>query len=62
LVSAHSIQGAQVHDAMLVAVMNVHGVTNLLTFNQDNFKRYSGIAALSPADVIKALSAAQPTN
>ena len=32
LVSAHSVQGVQVHDAMLVAVMDLHGVRRLLTF------------------------------
>ena len=62
LVSAYSVQGVQVHDAMLAAVMNVHGVANLLTFNRDDFKRYSGITALSPADIINALPTAQPTN
>ena len=62
LVSTYSVQGVQVHDAMLVAVMKVHGVTNLLTFNQDDFKRYSGITALSPAAVVNALPTAQPTN
>jgi len=62
LVSTYSVQGVQVHDAMLVAVMKVHGVTNLLTFNQGDFKRYSGITALSPAAVVNALPTAQPTN
>jgi predicted nucleic acid-binding protein len=62
LVSAHSVQGVQVHDAMLVAVMNVQGVRRLLTFNDADFKRYSGITVLSPADVIKAPPTSQPTN
>jgi hypothetical protein len=30
------------------ATMNVHGVKNLLTFNTDDFKRYSDIAAIDP--------------
>src|SRR5262245_57470637 len=62
LVLAHSVQGVQVHDAMLVAVMNVHGIKRLLTFNDADFKRYSGIIVLSPADVIKVPPTSQPTN
>ncbi len=51
LVVTHSVMGVQVHDAKLVASMNVYGITSLLTFNVVDFKRYPGIAALSPADV-----------
>ena len=32
LVVAHAVQGVQVHDARLVAAMNVHGITHILTF------------------------------
>src|SRR5262245_39878651 len=32
LVLAHSVQGVQVHDTMLVAVMQVYNVSHLLTF------------------------------
>jgi len=28
-----------------------HGVTHLLTFNTDDFKRYSGISVISPSQV-----------
>jgi predicted nucleic acid-binding protein len=31
--------GVQVHDARIVAVMNVHGVTHLLTLNGGDFSR-----------------------
>ncbi len=51
LVVAHSVMGVQVHDAKLVASMMVYGVTHLLTFNVDDFKRYSGISAVHPKDV-----------
>ncbi len=51
LVSAHSVSGVQVHDAMLVAVMKVHGITHLLTFNKNDFKRYPGITVLLPSEV-----------
>jgi len=39
--------GVQVHDAKLVASMTVYSVTHLLTFNVDDFKRYSGITAIT---------------
>lgn len=58
LVTAHAVEGVQVHDTMLVAVMNVHNIPNLLTFNKGDFKRFSGITALDPADVIQALPSA----
>lgn len=51
LVAAHSVQDVQVHDTMLVAVMRVHNISHLLTFNRDDFKRFSGITVLSPSEV-----------
>jgi predicted nucleic acid-binding protein len=54
LVVAHSVSGAQVHDARLVAVMNVYGISNLLTFNGPDFSRYPGIHVIQPEDVVGA--------
>ncbi len=51
LVVAASVSGRQVHDARLVAVMRVHGITHLLTFNTLDFQRYPGITAVHPRDV-----------
>jgi predicted nucleic acid-binding protein len=51
LLVAHTITGVQVHDARLVAVMHVYGVPHLLTFNGDDFRRYTGITALHPQDI-----------
>jgi predicted nucleic acid-binding protein len=51
LVVAHQVSGVQVHDARLVAVMQVHGLTHLLTFDVEDFKRYSEITVLHPSDV-----------
>ena len=51
LVVTHSVMGVEVHDAKLVASMNVFLITHLITFNVADFKRYSGITAVSPADV-----------
>jgi predicted nucleic acid-binding protein len=51
LVLRHGVIGAKVHDARLVAVMNVHGVRRLLTFNASDFTRYP-IEVVEPAAVI----------
>ncbi len=48
LVVAHRVSGVQVHDARLVAMMNVYGVRRILTFNLDDFARYPNIQALYP--------------
>ena len=47
----HAVLGVQVHDARLVAVMNVYGVQSLLTFNADDFKRFPQIVVINPKDV-----------
>jgi predicted nucleic acid-binding protein len=51
LVVAHAVSGRQVHDARIAAAMRVHGIPHLLTFNGDDFKRYSGITAVVPDEV-----------
>jgi predicted nucleic acid-binding protein len=53
LVVAHSVSGVQVHDAHIVAAMNVYGVSSLLTFNGPDFTRYPGIRVVHPNDVTK---------
>ncbi|MBI1766693.1 MAG: PIN domain-containing protein [Acidobacteria bacterium] len=52
LVALHRVSGVQVHDTMLAAVMNVHGMTHLLTFNKPDFKRFGTFETVSPADVV----------
>jgi predicted nucleic acid-binding protein len=52
LLEAHAVQGVQVHDAKLVALMMCHGVAHLLTLNASDFVRYSSITALTPEDVL----------
>jgi len=49
LVKQYQVSGKQVHDAHLVAAMQVYGVQKILTFNGDDFKRYPGISVLNPA-------------
>jgi predicted nucleic acid-binding protein len=51
LVTTHDIKGKKVHDARLVAVMQVHKVTHLLTFNTDDFRGYPEIILIHPNDV-----------
>lgn len=50
IVIAHSVSGVQVHDARLAAIMQVHGINHILTFNTTDFVRYAplGIVALDP--------------
>jgi len=51
LVTRHAVAGVKVHDARLVAAMNVHGVQRLLTFDPGDFIRY-GIQILQPASLL----------
>jgi predicted nucleic acid-binding protein len=51
LVSAEGVSGRQVHDARLVAVMEAHSITHLLTFNVSDFRRYSTIRVVHPDEV-----------
>jgi predicted nucleic acid-binding protein len=51
LVVNHSVSGAQVHDAKIVAAMKAHSIQNLLTFNAKDFKRYTEIKAIEPKDI-----------
>jgi predicted nucleic acid-binding protein len=50
LVATHAVRGIKVHDARLVAVMNVHGVRRILNFNTADFARFE-IEVLHPAAV-----------
>lgn len=52
LVGSTSVLGKQAHDARLVAAMRVHGLMRLLTFNAEDFRRYPGITAVTPANVL----------
>ena len=49
------IIGKQVHDARLVAVCHVHGITHLLTFNVAHFARPAaappGVTVIDPRTV-----------
>jgi predicted nucleic acid-binding protein len=49
LVRTHGVSGKKAHDTRLVAAMIVHGVAQILTFNVEDFSRYSGIQVIYPA-------------
>jgi predicted nucleic acid-binding protein len=48
----YRLVGISVHDARLVAAMSVHGLTHILTFNTDDFKRYTEISAVNPSEFL----------
>ncbi|MBE9005151.1 type II toxin-antitoxin system VapC family toxin [Fortiea sp. LEGE XX443] len=51
LIIKHQVIGKKVHDTRLVAAMVVHNITHLLTFNVDDFKRFSEIIVVDPCSV-----------
>jgi predicted nucleic acid-binding protein len=51
LVVRHTVLGSKVHDARLVATMNVHGIRRILTFNTADFARYD-IDAVHPESML----------
>ena len=51
LVSQYQVSGKAAHDARLVAAMQVHALTAILTFDKSGFSRYPGIQVVHPADV-----------
>lgn len=51
LVIQHQVIGKPTHDARLVAAMNVHKLTHLLTFNTNDFKRFTSITAVDPSSI-----------
>jgi predicted nucleic acid-binding protein len=54
LLVKHQIQGLAVHDARLIAMMQIAGITHIVTLNTRDFTRYLGIAALTPREVLAA--------
>jgi predicted nucleic acid-binding protein len=51
LVFKYQVVGKQVHDTRLVAAMIVHQITHLLTFNVNDFQRFSEIEVVDPRDI-----------
>ena len=52
LVIKHQVMGKQVHDARLAAAMVAHNITHLLTFNVEDFKRFSDIVVVDPRSIV----------
>lgn len=51
IIVEHGVSGVKVHDARLIATMKIHGVSRLLTFDVDDFTRYTGIEAMHPKTI-----------
>ena len=52
LVTLHQVIGRNAHDARLAAAMQRHSITQLLTFNVGDFKRFSPIQILDPQEIV----------
>ncbi len=52
LIKEKSVMGVQVHDAKIAASMTVYGISELLTFNTSDFKRFEFINATNPRDLL----------
>ena len=48
----NAVRGKQAHDARIVALMQSHGISHILTLNTSDFARYQGVTPVSPAEVI----------
>jgi len=51
IVNQYRVCGKPAHDARLVAFMEAHGLTQILTLNTADFARYTMITAVHPSDV-----------
>ncbi len=51
LVRAHAVSGRQVHDARIVAAMDMSGIDTIVTKNARDFRRYDWIRAVDPDEM-----------
>ncbi len=51
LVLRNSVSGKPAHDARIVAAMQVHGLTSILTFDTSGFPRYQGVEVVHPGEL-----------
>ena len=58
-VAAYGVSGVKAHDARIVAAMKVHGLSHLMTFNTEDFKRYHGaeITVVTPSEITGSFAA-----
>jgi predicted nucleic acid-binding protein len=59
LVLDNAVTGKLSHDAHLVAAMQVHGLTAVLTFDKTGFSRFPGIEVIHPSEVTAQLGKEQ---
>jgi predicted nucleic acid-binding protein len=52
IVREFKVQGVKVYDARIVALANVYGVGSILTFNANDFRRYTTINAIEPSSLL----------
>jgi predicted nucleic acid-binding protein len=52
LVNAYQVYGKSAHDARIVAAMLRHGLTQLLTFNDRDFARFTEMTVVIPDAVL----------
>jgi predicted nucleic acid-binding protein len=52
LVRDYSVTGKHAHDSRLVAAMQRHSVSHLLTINTADFSRFTMITAVAPAEIL----------
>lgn len=55
LVAFHKPVAQEVFDVFLVAQMRAHGIATLCTYDVEDFRRYPGLAALTPPEVLRRL-------
>ena len=51
LIRKYQVMGKKSHDARLVSAMITHNIDNILTFNTDDFLRYSEIIPVDPRTI-----------
>jgi predicted nucleic acid-binding protein len=52
IVREFKVQGVKVYDARIVPLANVYGVGSILTFNANDFRRYTTINAIEPSSLL----------
>ncbi|MGH2351783.1 MAG: type II toxin-antitoxin system VapC family toxin [Chloroflexota bacterium] len=55
LIQQVTVGGKQIHDANIVATMQVHGVTHLLTANPTDFRRFAHLITVVPLEAAATL-------
>jgi predicted nucleic acid-binding protein len=62
LATQYGVSGKNTHDTRYAAAMAVHGVTNILTFNGGDFKRFQHVTVIEPHTVTQPPPPQTPTS